>query len=163
MKILDQDSMYTVNDKGTFEIRMDLQAIRDSGYLNFTGLVYSDQKYKVFKNIQGVFSGYAIVTDQDLIAHDQYIETLDKTLPIIFLVNEGPSARSGFDINDKTVYGCSKKRIERAVEKLHNEGFTCVHVAKSIKGVERLIDQAKRGTIKHRALNVINVQFGKGA
>lgn len=153
MNLLNQSPMFTTNDQGTFEIRIDVTSIRESGYINFSGLAWSDQKYKVFGSIQKVFSGFPVVTDTDLIAHDRYIKELDRSLPIILVINEAPSK---FSISDKEVYGASKKRLERAQEKLHEEGFTCVYLVTK-KQAELTIMKAREGRLEHRALNVVSL------
>jgi hypothetical protein len=157
MKILNQAPMYGVNELGHFQVTFCPATVRETGLINFTGLVWSDCKYKLFKSIQGAFTWCPIVTDQDLISHDNYTEFLDRSTVIILLVNEGPRK---FSAEDKTVYGASKKRLEKTKEKLEQHGFNCVHLVKSIKGAERLIRQAHKGTIRRRAENVINVKFG---
>lgn len=153
MIILNTAPIYGSNDKGELEISITPASIRTSGFINFTGFCYSDQKYKIVRSMvssQGAFKGFPIVTHNDLVAQDAFIEDLNRSTPIIMIVGDKAE-----------IVGASKKRLERAQEKLHAEGFNCVHLVSTIKQAERLIQQALKGTIKRRAENVINVNFGR--
>lgn len=151
MNILGTQPIYGARDSGASRIVLDVCQIREAGFLNFTGYSYADQKYKIVRNlVSGVFSGFAIVTHNDLVAHDAFIENLDKKTPIIMIVGDKAE-----------IAGASKLRLERAKEKLEAEGYDCVHLVSSVKQAEALIKKVKTGTIERAAKNVIKVNFGR--
>ena len=89
--------------------------------LNFTGCAWLDSKYQIVRN--SLLKTYDIVvTDTDIIAHDDYIEKLTPSHQILFVY-------TGIVKDTIGHIGASKKRIRRAIEKLKASGIKCRYFA----------------------------------
>jgi len=122
--------IYSADNDGVFEINYRKKEIIDYGFASFTGLVYSDLKYKLFRDV--IFKGVKIIiTDSDLIAHDSYIEVLNDH--VIIFVN-----------NEKAKHTCSKLRVKKAYQKLKDLGFSCIYRDSIKTGVKELDRQLNK-------------------
>lgn len=97
--------------------------------LNLTGYLWLDQKYKIVKNAL-LESARVIVTDTDLLGHDDYIANIHKDCLVIF-VFQGPDKKLRgpqhllHNIGNKAFggNGASEKRIKTALEKIKQAGI----------------------------------------
>lgn len=105
------------------QIRLNLDE-RYTHALNFTGYAYSDHKYQLVKNILNMQT--VIVTDNDLISHDDYINQLNPHVTIVFVFCPEKTKRSKYRVTSNIAFngcGASKKRLQNAMKKLKNQGF----------------------------------------
>lgn len=88
--------LYTANDDGGLAINYDFNSSGQA--LNLTGFIWVDSKYGFIKKIIG--KHMYLITDTDLLSHEDYIDCLTKNHTVIFISKPG------------------RKRIKRAIELL---------------------------------------------
>lgn len=79
-----------------------------SRFLALTGNSWTDKKYNIFLNVMGLYE--VLVTDSDLLGHDQYIDKMNKDQFIVIYFSNLCSSPS-------------KKRLQIAAQKLLTHGF----------------------------------------
>lgn len=90
--------------------------------LNLTGYLWSDHKYSFVKNllVSNPYRHRILVTDTDLLAHDDYMQAMLPNVHLIVFV----LSPVGEMFNGQKTCGASKKRLKQAIAKLNRAGFT---------------------------------------
>jgi hypothetical protein len=110
--------------KDTGLMSIEYKSAKTKGALEYIGVGWVDHKYGLLKSIGRNHD--VIVTDQDLIAHDDYIEALQDRRPTIVFLNREHGVGNKFK-QQSGVGGANYKRLKAAMNKLQESGFRVLY------------------------------------
>ena len=116
--------MYTCENKKSFILTYDFSKSSQEKYaLNLLGCGWIDSRFGLIKSL--VKRHTVVVTDSDLLAHDDYLEELELSHIILF-------------VKDSTSVCSSEERLKIAVKKLKSAGILCKYLENMEKTKEYL-------------------------
>jgi len=138
LEFLGQPTIYQALNPG-LNIEFNVTRARENRCLCLNGMAYSDRKYKLAYNQLTNFK--FIVTDSDLLAHDDYIELLKKTwAPEVIIYFENAS------------YAPSRLRIDKAILKLKAHGIKTKFFLSKLKAENYVLRQNAMLNKKHHEI-----------
>lgn len=133
MKLTQQ--VYSATDTGSIKLTYDFGS-RDQA-LNLTGYTWVDAKHLYVRD-HLISKHQVIVTDTDLIAHDDYINQLSPDHLVVFICDRKPDRTSA-----------SRKRIMLAIAKLKSSGIRTKYFVNN-DAMERYVTGLDQTKLKSR-------------